>query len=106
MLRDHSLLCRCNWLELEAPADVPGKFKGRGILRDTKLPFSGSSSSLSSEHLKRWLLSKGLFGIYGKVHRRKIGEGHVFFFFDEGRVIQLFLVYMGGSPNSCIHQNR
>jgi len=32
------------------------------------------------------------FGIYGMDHPRKIGEGHIFLFFVEGRVIQFFLV--------------
>lgn len=56
MLRDYFLLCQCNWLELEASTDTPGKLIGRDDLRDAKSPFSGSSS-LSSESPKRWLLS-------------------------------------------------
>lgn len=58
MLREYFLLCQCNWLELEASTDRPGKLKGRGDLRDAKSPFS---SSLSSESPKRWLLSNHIF---------------------------------------------
>ena len=39
--------------------------------------------------------SKGPFGIYGMDHRSKIGEGHVFLFFVDGRVIQ-FLFWSTG----------
>jgi len=49
--------------------------------------------------------NKGPFGIYGRGHRRKIGEGHAFFFFVEGMVIQLFFSLGGGSLNFGIHEN-
>jgi len=44
-------------------------------------------------------MPNGLVGIYGMGDRRKIGVGHVFLFFVEGRVIQLFFSQGGGSLN-------